>query len=74
MNSFCANIRSKAQVFELVNKEHETKQGELSLADYSVELRAIWQDIDNYEDFQAKFSPDARGYKLKIDKLRVFSF
>lgn len=49
-------------MFELLKKERETKQGERSLSGYYAELRAIWQEIDYYEDFQAECSSDARRY------------
>lgn len=54
-------------------EEHDTKQGERSLADYYVELKATWQEIVFYEDLKL-IRPDAMKYKFKIDKLRVSSF
>lgn len=37
-------------------------------------MRAIWQEIDYYEEFQADCIPDAAKYKSKIDQIRVFNF
>lgn len=56
-----------------MKKEHDTKQGERSLADYYVELKPTWQEIVFYEDLKL-IQPDAMKYKFKIDKLRVSSF
>lgn len=67
-------LGNDAQVYELVKKEQETRQGEWSLAEYYAEQRLIWQEIDYYEDFQADCTLDARKYKCKIDKQRVCCF
>lgn len=55
-----------AKVFELVKKEYEMRQGERLLSQYHADLRSFWQEIDYCE-------PDARRYKLKMDKMRGFS-
>lgn len=44
-------VGNDAQVYEWVKKAHKTGQGERALAEYYVELRAVWQEIDYYEDY-----------------------
>lgn len=56
------------KVYELVKS---WKQGKKTLAEYYTDLRALWQEIDSYEDFQADWVPDSEKYKSKVDKLRV---
>ena len=37
-----------AQVYELRKKVHETKQGEMTIAQYFFELNSLWQELDYY--------------------------
>ena len=48
-----------AQVYELRKKVHETKQGEMTIAQYFSELSSLWQELDYYQDFQASYTIDA---------------
>lgn len=67
-------IVSDAQLYELMKRGHEIKQGEKTVAEYYAKLRALWQEIDYYEDFQATSVPYSKKYQSKIDKLRMFNF
>jgi hypothetical protein len=40
------------QVFELCKKVHETKHGEMIVAQYFAKLNSLWQELDFYQDFQ----------------------
>lgn len=49
-------LAKKMSRSEIRNKIHGTKQGELTTTDYYSELSELWQEIDYYEDLQAKSS------------------
>lgn len=49
-------------------------KGRLKLAEYYADLRALWQERDFYEDFQANCGFDAQEYKSKVDKFSVLNF
>ncbi|KAJ7978776.1 Retrovirus-related Pol polyprotein from transposon TNT 1-94 [Quillaja saponaria] len=61
-------------VFELRKKLHETKQGELTIAQYFAELSGLWQELDYYQEYQPVHPEDAASYKKVVDKERVYDF
>eukprot|EP00257_Ricinus_communis_P026984 XP_025014398.1 uncharacterized protein LOC112536055 [Ricinus communis] len=63
-----------AQVYELRKKIHETKQGELTIAQYFSELNGLWQELDYYQDLQASCTADATKFHKIMEKERVYDF
>ena len=63
-----------AQIFEIRNKIHGTKQGELTITDYYSELSGLWQEIDYYQDLQAHCIEDAVLFQKLVEKERVYDF
>lgn len=59
---------------EIRNKIHGTKQGELTTTDYYSELSELWQEIDYYEDLQAKSSEYAVLIEEFVEQERVYGF
>ena len=47
-----SQVGNDVQVNELWNKVHETKQGEMTIAQYFAKLSGLWQELDYYQDFQ----------------------
>jgi hypothetical protein len=56
------------QVFELCKKVHETKHGEMTVAQYFAELNSLWQELDFYQDFQVDCLNDATNFQKLVDK------
>ncbi|KAK6918108.1 Retrotransposon Copia-like, N-terminal [Dillenia turbinata] len=48
-----SQVGNDAQIYELRNKVHGTKQGEMTIAQYFAELSGLWQELDYYQEFQA---------------------
>ncbi|KAJ7961445.1 Retrovirus-related Pol polyprotein from transposon TNT 1-94 [Quillaja saponaria] len=69
-----SQVRNDIQVFELRKKLHETKQGELTIAQYFAELSGLWQELDYYQEYQLVHHADAASYKKVVDKERVYDF
>lgn len=46
----CSQVWNDAQVYEMVKRAHENRQGERSLAEYYAEIRAGRQEINYYEN------------------------
>ena len=63
-----------AQIFEIRNKIHGTKQGELTITEYYSELSGLWQEIDYYQDLQAHCTEDAVLFQKLVEKERVYDF
>nr|XP_009774423.1 PREDICTED: uncharacterized protein LOC104224462 [Nicotiana sylvestris]XP_016490473.1 PREDICTED: uncharacterized protein LOC107810229 [Nicotiana tabacum] len=63
-----------AQIFEIRNKIPVTTQGELTVTDYCSKLSGLRQEIDYYQDLQAKCSNDAVLFQQLIEKERVYDF
>ena len=55
-------------------KVHETKQGEITTAQYFFELGSLWQELDYYQDFQASYTIDAIKFQKLIEKEWVYDF
>ncbi|KAJ8749583.1 hypothetical protein K2173_026232 [Erythroxylum novogranatense] len=69
-----SQIGNKAQIFYLRNKLHNTKQGDKTVSQYFAELCGLWQELDYYQDFQAKCSKDSARFQKMIEEDRVFDF
>ncbi|KAJ7951046.1 Retrovirus-related Pol polyprotein from transposon TNT 1-94 [Quillaja saponaria] len=69
-----SQVGNDIQVFELRKKLHETKQGELTIAQYFAELSGLWQELDYYQEYQPVHPADAASYKKVVDKERVYDF
>ncbi|XP_073282737.1 uncharacterized protein, partial [Primulina huaijiensis] len=63
-----------AQIYELRRKIHETKQSEMTIAQYFSELSSLWQELDYYQDFQASCPADATKFHTLVEKERVYDF
>ena len=48
-----------AQVFELMNRIHATKQGELIVKSYYNTLKALWHEVDIYQHIEMESPKDA---------------
>ena len=69
-----SQVGNDAQIYELQQKIHETKQRELSLSQYYSELRSLWHELDFYDDFHPTNPLDAAAFRKRVDKFRVFEF
>ncbi|KAA3476736.1 ankyrin repeat domain-containing protein 2b [Gossypium australe] len=69
-----SRVGNDAQIFEIRNKVHGTKQGELTISQYFAELSGLWQKLGCYQDFQANCAKDAEKFQKIIKKERVFYF
>ncbi|KAJ7968090.1 Retrovirus-related Pol polyprotein from transposon TNT 1-94 [Quillaja saponaria] len=69
-----SQVGNDIQVFELRKKLHETKQGELTIAQYFAELSGLWQELDYYQEYQPVHPTDAASYKKVVDKEKVYDF
>uniref|UniRef100_A0A5B7BEA1 Uncharacterized protein n=1 Tax=Davidia involucrata TaxID=16924 RepID=A0A5B7BEA1_DAVIN len=66
-----SQIGNDAQVYELRNKVHETKQKDMTISAYYAELNRLWQELDYYQDFQADCASDSVKFQKLIEKERV---
>lgn len=48
-----SKVGNDTLVFEIRKKVHETKQGDMTVAQYFAELSNLWQELDYYQDFHA---------------------
>ncbi|KAJ7949694.1 UBN2_3 domain-containing protein [Quillaja saponaria] len=69
-----SQVANDIQVFELRKKLHETKQGELTIAQYFAELSGLWQELDYYQEYQPVHPEDEASYKKVVDKEKVYDF
>ena len=67
-------VGNDALVYERRKKVHETKQGDMTVAQYFAELSSLWQELDFYQDFQADCPSDAAKFQKLIEKERVYDF
>ncbi|KAK6927413.1 Retrotransposon Copia-like, N-terminal [Dillenia turbinata] len=67
-------VGNDAQIYELRNKVHETKQGEMTFDQYFAELSHLWQELDYYQDFQAICPEDATKFQKLVEKERIYDF
>lgn len=72
MSQTYSQIENDVQVYELVTREHDTKQR--SLAEYYAELRAIWPEIDFVEDSKLIMLLKRWSINSRFNKLRFLSF
>lgn len=66
MSQTYSQIGNDAQVYKLLQKTSELRR-EKEMWLIIMLNRAIWQEIDYYEEFQADCVSDAAKYKSKID-------
>ena len=69
-----SRVGNDAQIFEIRNKVHGIKQGELTISQFFSELSGLWQELDYYQDFQADCTADAVKFQKLIEKERVYDF
>lgn len=69
-----SQVGNDAQIYELQQKIHETKQRELSLSQYYSKLRSLWHELDFYDDFHPTNPLDAAAFQKRVEKFRVFEF
>ncbi|GAV87963.1 UBN2_3 domain-containing protein, partial [Cephalotus follicularis] len=62
------------RVYDLKKRVHETKQGEMTVAQYFAELNTLWQELDFYQDFQPERPVDTTKFQKWVDKEHVFDF
>lgn len=74
MSQTYSQIENDVQVYELVTREHDTKQDKRSLAEYYAELRAIWPEIDFVEDSKLIMLLKRWSINSRFNKLRFLSF
>ncbi|KAG8644242.1 hypothetical protein MANES_11G110050v8 [Manihot esculenta] len=54
-----SKIRNGAQIYDIRNKIHGTKQGEMTISQFYYESCGLWQELDYYQDFQVDCTGDA---------------
>ncbi|KAL3523021.1 hypothetical protein ACH5RR_015855 [Cinchona calisaya] len=69
-----SQMGNDAQIYELRNKVHGTKQGETTISQYFSELCGLWQELDYYQDFQADCVGDALKFQKLVEKERIYDF
>ncbi|KAG8638166.1 hypothetical protein MANES_14G014236v8 [Manihot esculenta] len=63
-----SKIGNDAQIYDIQNKIHGTKQGEMTISQFYSELYGLWQEFDYYQDFQANCTGDAVKFRRMIEK------
>nr|CAD1822861.1 unnamed protein product [Ananas comosus var. bracteatus] len=70
-----SKVGNDALVYEIRKKKlHETKQGDMTIAQYFSELSSLWQELDYYQDFNAECPSDATKFQKLMEKERVYDF
>jgi hypothetical protein len=69
-----SQMGNDTQIYDLRNKVHGMKQGELTIAQYFAELCGLWQELDYYQDFQADCPGDAIKFQKLVEKQRIYDF
>ena len=69
-----SRVGNDAQIYEIRNKVHGLKQGEMTISQYFSELNGLWQELDYYQDFQADCTGDAVKFQKLLAKERVYDF
>ena len=46
-----SRVGNDAQIYEIRNKVHGLKQGEMTISQYFSKLNGLWQELDYYQDF-----------------------
>ncbi|XP_043809433.1 uncharacterized protein LOC122722509 [Manihot esculenta] len=69
-----SKIGNDAQIYDIRNKIHGTKQGEMTISQFYSELCGLWQELDYYQDFQADCTGDTVKFQRMIEKERVYDF
>lgn len=67
-------VGNGAQVYELRNKVHETKQKRMTVSAYSSQLHISWHELEYYQDFQADCVASSAKFKKLVDKEMVYDF
>jgi len=62
------------QIYELKCRIHGTTRGEWSIAAYVHRLRALWQELDHYHNFQIACAIDAMKIQKMVEEGRIYEF
>lgn len=54
-----SQIDNNVQIYEPRKKVYETKQREMRVSLYQAKVSSLWQELDYYQDFQARCPADA---------------
>ncbi|KAH7520800.1 hypothetical protein FEM48_Zijuj08G0184500 [Ziziphus jujuba var. spinosa] len=69
-----SDLGNSAQVYEIVMRIHNMKQGNLSVLQYYNTLRTLWQELNLFYDFEWHSPQDNVILKKMIKKEHVFAF
>ncbi|KAA8525726.1 hypothetical protein F0562_007581 [Nyssa sinensis] len=64
-------VGNDAQIYDLRKRVHDTKQKDLSVAEYYDDLNGLWQELDHYQNFQAKYPEDSVMFQQLKEKDHV---
>lgn len=63
---------NKARMYELRQRVSQLRQGNQPLSFYYSTLHSLWEEIDFYKTFKAKYTEDAALYNQEIEEKQVF--
>ncbi|RVW61060.1 hypothetical protein CK203_045851 [Vitis vinifera] len=68
-----SKMQDVALIYEIKTKI-TTKQGTLSITEYSNVMKGLWLELDYYQNFQMKCSEDAAMLLKSVERERLFEF
>ena len=74
VNQMYFDLENQSQIFELILKLGEMRQGEHNVTKYFNSLKRIWQDLDLFNTYEWKSPEDAQHHKKTVEDGRIFKF
>ena len=74
VNQMYSDLGNQSQIFELILKLGEMRQGEHNVTKYFNSLKRIWQDLDLFNTYEWKSPEDAQHHKKTVEDGRIFKF
>ena len=69
-----SKVCDAVQIYEIKMKIAATNQGTRTVTAYSNLLQSLWQEMDNYQCIQMKYSEDTATLKRFVEKDRIYDF
>ena len=73
-NQIYSDLGNQSQVYELILKLRDIRQGEDIVTKYFNSLKRLWKDLDLYNDYEWKSPDDCNHYKKTVEDNRIFKF
>lgn len=61
-------------MYEIRQKIYETKQAEMTIAQYFAKHSSLWQKLNYYQDFHAECPEDTTKFQKLMEKERIYEF